>query len=153
MFKFTKVVSVATILIFTAAGKASNIGELITAAAAKYKLERTLLSCLYFVESTYRLNVVSRTKDHGIGQINEATAKGFKMDVSKLTVDLAYSIDRSAFILAHYKQLKKADEPRTWICRYNVGPGPLTKKGRGGACEAYLERINKCRTSNLVGVL
>lgn len=163
MFNIVKSVSVSILLIFAVTGKASNIGsldgsfvigearlsKLITAAAVKYKLERRLLSCLYFVESTYTLNVISRTRDHGIGQINVHTAKGFKMDIALLTTDLAYSVDRSAFILNHYRQLKQAEEPRTWICRYNVGPGPLTKRGRGGACETYLERINRCRVSNL----
>jgi len=126
-----------------------KLTKLITAASVKYKLERRLLSCLYFVESTYTLNVISRTRDHGIGQVNERTAKGFHMDVARLTSDLAYSIDRSAYMLSHYQQLKRSEEPRTWICRYNVGPGPLTKPGRGGACEAYLERINRCRVSDL----
>ena len=131
---------------FASAQKASKISSLITASAAKYNVERRLLSCLYFVESTYRLNVISATHDYGIGQINRSTAAGFNMDLGRLTTDLAYSIDRSAYVLSHYQSLKRSDEPRQWICRYNVGPGPLTKKGRGGACEAYLQRINQCRT-------
>lgn len=134
------------------AQKGPKISDLITAAATTYKLERRLLSCLYFVESTYRLNVVSTTHDYGIGQINRSTAAGFKMDIPRLTADLAYSIDRSAFVLSHYQQLKRAEEPATWVCRYNVGPGPLTKKGRGGACAAYLQRIGRC-TGTLLTVL
>jgi len=125
------------------------ISAQITKAATKHKLERRLLSCLYFVESTYRLNVVSRTGDHGIGQVNEKTALWFKMDINRLTSDLAYSVDRSAYVLAYYKKLKHAEEPRQWFCRYNIGGAGLTKKGRGGACEAYLERINRCRVSDL----
>ena len=124
-----------------------NLSLKITAAATKYGLDRSILSCVLKIESTYNYKAVSSTRDHGIGQINEATAKGFRIDVKRLTSDRAYSVDRAAYVLAHYMQLKKADEPATWMCRYNVGPGPLTGRNRGANCVAYLERLNPCITS------
>ncbi len=137
--------------------KSSNskeaIASLITKYATKYDLDRTQLSCLFKIESSYRLNVISKTRDHGIGQINERTATNLKMNVKKLTNNLEYSIERSAHMLAYYKWLKQDEEPRQWPCRYNVGPGPLTKRGRGAACENYLERFYGCTTGTLVGVL
>ena len=133
---------------------AKKISTLITKYAKKYKLERTYLSCLYKIESSYILNTVSKTHDHGIGQINERTAIMLKMNVEKLTTDLEYSIDKSAGMLAYYKWLKALDEPRTWVCRYNIGPGPLELKNRSSLCEDYLAKFYKCTTSKtLVGVL
>ena len=124
--------------------RALTVPELITIAAETHKVEREHLSCILKIESEYRLNVVSNTRDHGIGQINERTAAGFKMDLNKLTTDLEYSIDKSAYMLSYYQWLKRHEEPRQWVCRYNVGPGPLTKASRGAKCEEYLERFNGC---------
>lgn len=130
-----------------------NLTDKISAAAIKYKLDRTYLSCLFKIESSYNYKAISSTHDHGIGQINEKTAVMLKMDVQKLTNNLDYSIDRAASMLAYYKWLVSKDEPRTWVCRYNVGPGSLKNKNRSAACEAYLDRFYGCTTSNLVGVL
>lgn len=125
--------------------KPEKITPLITAAAKKYKLDRRLLSCLFKMESNYTLDAVSTTDDHGIGQINGRTAKGLKIDIKKLKTDLKYSIYRSAGILAYYQWLKAADEPTTWVCRYNVGPGRPLKGNVYLACVSYLARINWCR--------
>ncbi len=85
-----------------AAANNDIITELISKASTKHKLERRLLSCLYYVESSYRVNVISNTEDYGIGQINGVTARALKIDTYRLVTDLAYSVDQSAAILSHY---------------------------------------------------
>ena len=131
--------------------KAITKSALITKMAKRYKLDRTVLSCLYKVESNYDHTAVSTTHDYGIGQINGATAKGFKINVKRLTTDLVYSMDRSAYILSYYQWLKRKDEPATWIMRFNVGPGPLHLRNRAVNGLKYMEKINKCRTSEVKG--
>ena len=133
--------------------KSKTTGELITMAAQDHNVERTYLSCILKIESEYKYNVISKTQDHGIGQINVNTAVGFKMDVARLTYDQEYSIDRAAYVLAYYQWLKKSDEPTRWVCRYNVGPGPLNKGDRMINCMNYLEKFYKCTHSDLKDVL
>ena len=125
--------------------------DIITDAAKKHNLDRTYLSCLLKIESEYRITAVSKTHDIGIGQINAHTAESFGMDIKRLTTDINYSVDKAAYMLAYYKWLK-GEESRTWPCRYNVGPGPLSGY-RAIACENYLERFYACTTGTLKGVL
>lgn len=126
--------------------KPQNITKLITRAAKKYKLDRRLLSCLYRVESNYQLTAESTTDDHGIGQVNGRTARALHINVNKLKSDLRYSINRSAELLAYWQWLYKRSEPRTWVCRYNVGNREL-KGAIGAACERYLAKVYACTTS------
>mgnify|MGYP007100052904 CR=1 FL=1 len=133
--------------------RSKTISELITMAAQDHKVDRTYLSCLLKIESDYRYKVISSTNDHGIGQINAKTARIFNFNLSRLTTDLEYSIDRAAYMLSYYQWLKKYDEGRTWVCRYNVGSGSLTRGNIAEKCEAYLERFYACTTGDLKGVL
>jgi hypothetical protein len=130
-------------------GDNALISEHITEAAVAHNLERTALSCILKIESFYQLNAVSTTNDWGIGQINGTAWPEFNQQL--LLTDLSYSINAAATVLAYYKQLKQAEEPITYYCRYNVGPGPLTGSERAlkrnRACMVYLEKFRACHAS------
>lgn len=122
--------------------KDERLQNLINEQSAKHSLDPKLLACIFYVESSNRLEAVSHTQDYGIGQVNVATWKQY--DAHKLVTDLRYSVAASAEILSFYKQLAQKDEPRTWACRYHIGGGSLTTKNRGARCELYLEKLNSC---------
>lgn len=127
-----------------------HISEHITKAAIQHDLERSALSCILYVESSYNLNAISSTNYYGIGQINNIAWPEFNEQL--LLTDLAYSINAAAHVLSYYKQLKQDEEPISYYCRYNVGPGPLTGSSkalnRNKACMAYLDKFRTCHTSN-----
>lgn len=111
------------------------------APAIKYGLSPILFKALLTVESDLDHRAVNPlTLDFGIGQINYRTAESYDIDISRLTHDRAYSIDRSAFILATFQRKFASKEPASWVCRYNVGWGKLEgRKGRN--CINYLRKI------------
>ncbi len=122
----------------------NKLDKLIDDVAVSYGLDKQLFHCILQVESNKQLGAInSVTGDYGIGQINSKSWK--KFDTAKLTTNMEYSLKAAAEVLSFYKQLKQADEPRQWACRYNVGPGDLTQRNRGLNCELYLEKLAKCR--------
>lgn len=121
----------------------SDQDKLINDTAALYGLDKQLFHCVLHVESGKRLGAINEvTGDYGIGQINSRSWK--KFDTNRLTTDLEYSLKAAAEVLSFYKQLKQADEPRQWACRYNVGPGPFNKRNRAANCETYLQKLANC---------
>jgi Transglycosylase SLT domain len=126
----------------------AKVVSLITKLSKQYNIDRSTLSCIYSIESSYRLNVISKTFDHGIGQVNVVTAHWLNLSVPRLTNDLEYSMSKSAELLAYYEELHGQDEPSKWVCRYNIGSSSKTKGTRSTRCEAYLERFNTCLAVN-----
>ncbi len=124
------------------ATKQSILASLITKASTKHNVDRSTLSCILYIESTYDQSKVSNTMDYGIAQINIQNIRRFNLDFAKVLNSTEYNIDFGARLLSHYETLYKPIEQRTWACRYNVGTRSL--RIVGGACEAYLERLNAC---------
>lgn len=76
--------------------------------------------------------------DFGIGQINYKTIKNYKLDKKRLMIDITYSIDAAAKVLADFKRFKKS-EPDTWYCRYNAGTGNMSKIEK--PCNKYVQLV------------
>lgn len=76
--------------------------------------------------------------DFGIGQINHTTIKGYKFNQKKLMTDLEYSVEAAAIVLSSFKPFEKK-EPKTWVCRYNVGTRDLAKVKT--PCQNYLKLV------------
>ena len=128
----------------------TSLSTIITNSALKHNLERSTLSCILKIESGYRLNAESTTKDYGIGQINERTIKWLKLDKDKLLNNLEYSVDAAASHLNYLQQLLKPSYNRTWPCAYNVGVAGLIGRNKGYLCELYLSRLNECILSGKI---
>jgi Transglycosylase SLT domain len=116
----------------------------IAAAAAEHDLDYSLLSCIFKVESNYRMGVISKTNDYGIGQINEISIKQHKLDKQLLLTDEAYAIDSTAKLLKGLQQRLKSTYERQWPCAYNIGVSGLLRGQKGAACEDYLHKLNSC---------
>lgn len=116
----------------------------ITKYASKYQVEREILSCVLFVESSYRLNVVSETNDYGIAQINERTIKRYGLNKHLLLTNVEYSVKASAMLLAEYRRQFKPNEINQWIARYNIGYQRLTKPNIGAAYVHYNKKVWSC---------
>lgn len=122
----------------------SQLAGLIASAASKHDLESSRLSCIFKIESNYRMGVISDTQDFGIGQINEVTIKHYKLDKELLLTDSTYAIEATAKLLKQLKTQLKPDFERQWPCAYNIGVSGLLRGRKGAACEAYLEKLNAC---------
>lgn len=120
----------------------TQMDKLVHKTAVAHNLDPADFLCVLKIESSLKLNSISDTGDYGIGQINIKTWKQFEPE--RLLKDLQYSLNASASILSYYKQLKAQEEPETWVCRYNVGPGSLQRSSRYEACQAYLNKFFKC---------
>lgn len=152
----TKVVRLIYILAITLAVVKANSARIpidsddkaiaisITKAAIVYQVDRSLLSCILYVESTYRVNVVSESDDYGIGQINGKTITGYGLDRTRLLTDLQYSVDSAAAVLADFQRHFKAKEPNYWIGRYNIGFRTLSEGNAGAAYVAYNSKVYTC---------
>jgi len=127
-------------------GYTSQIRQIVSRLSTKYGLEEAQLACILQIESQFKLSAVSATGDYGMGQVNKLAWPTYKPEL--LTTDLEYSIDATASILAHYKERRAEEEPRTWISRYNVGPSSFTTVRNGvsvGAlAAAYLVKYERC---------
>ena len=77
--------------------------------------------------------------DFGIGQIYFKTAKGFGFDIGRLTVDLEYSIDAAAIVLADFQKRYSARETHWWL-RYNCGGRGTTKRD---TCQIYKKLVER----------
>lgn len=126
----------------------TKVAKAITKYAKKYEIEREVLSCVLKVESGYRMNVVSKTFDYGIAQINIRTIKAQNLDKRKLLTDLDYSLNVCAALLSSYKTIFKEDEVNDWVARYNVGYQSLSKGSIGALYVQYNLKIQRCIHSN-----
>jgi len=87
----------------------------------KNNIPCNIFKAILAVESRYELSAYNKkTKDYGIGQINEKTIEAMSLDKVKLMTDLDYSIRKSAKILAYFHK-RFAHKEQYWYVRYNVG--------------------------------
>jgi soluble lytic murein transglycosylase-like protein len=110
--------------------------------AESHGVEPQLLKAVLQVESNLDHKAINpQTLDFGIGQINYKTAEALDIDISRLTKDRAYSIERAAFILSTFQKRYAKREPQTWVCRYNVGTAPTLSKKQKELCNHYLRKV------------
>ena len=120
----------------------TRLAGFITKYAKEYKVEREVLSCVLKVESSYKLNVVSNTKDYGISQINEKTAYLYSFSLNRLTTDLGYSVMAGAIVLSDYRRVFRDEEIVNWVGRYNIGYQALPVAGT--PYQNYANKVAAC---------
>ena len=107
--------------------------------ARQYKLDPYLFSAIVEHESQFVIAAHNKkSKDHGLTQINERTARAFGLDVVRLKEDPDYALKAGATVLYDFKRRYARREPTLWWCRYNVGSGPLV----GTKLQRCLKYIN-----------
>lgn len=112
------------------------------AASNFYTVPAEVVMDVVRVESRYctmSQNIPNRngSKDHGCMQINDVAIRHYKLSVAHIN-DHCYNIWSGVAILADLRQRF----PKTWLCRYNVGAGPLVGN-RGELCKKYLGRLRR----------
>ncbi len=105
----------------------------------EYKIPCNVFKAILAVESNYSVEAFNKkTKDYGIGQINEKTIASLKLDKTRLLTDLDYSIKKSAQILKYfYVRFHKRE--KHWYARYNVGT--RTKALERPAAKQYIKKV------------
>ena len=130
-----------TILIGTA--HAENVHEVVRNAAVKYGIEPELYHAIIAQESNYKVDAVNKkSKDYGLAQINARTAKAYNFSIERLLKDARYNAEAGAKVLHDLKKSYSKREPLTWVCRYNVGSGPMVH-AKAKKCIKYINRIMK----------
>lgn len=110
--------------------------------AHKYGVEPQLLRAIALIESNLDHKAINPdTLDFGIAQINYKTARGFGMDLDRLTKDRAYSIEMGAKVLSYFQTRYAKREPKTWVCRYNIGTARTLSPRQTTNCNAYLAKF------------
>lgn len=109
-----------------------QLAPAILRASTKYRLDYKLLTAIILVESRgVSLAYNSKTKDHGLGQINETTARA--MGVSRACLyNWECNLDAAARVLSGFK-------PHEYF-RYNCGTGSLQNAKLLNVCLRY-ERL------------
>ncbi len=102
--------------------------------AASSGVPADLLRALARHESGFRPSAISPvnangTRDYGLLQINEATARALGREVSRLT-DPAYNVETAAVLLKRIRvELKDRFAPYTWVAAYNAGAPAILRRG------------------------
>lgn len=104
---------------------AVKLSSLIDKIHKVHKIDSKILTAMLMQESSYKLNVLSKSNDYSIGQINIKTIKYYNFDKNRLLIDLDYSINCTAQILKDLK--KNYKEPNYWS-RYNTSHKIKRKK-------------------------
>jgi soluble lytic murein transglycosylase-like protein len=113
----------------------------ILGAARVHKLRPCLIHAVLKLESNGKLDAVNRkTHDYGLMQINKKTAAAYGLTLARLTIDAKYNIEAGALVMADIRDDYEKREPLTWVCRYNVGYGPLHGR-RLVRCARYLQLL------------
>ena len=104
---------------------AKHVSELVVSTSKKYNIRPDIYTAILLQESRLKLDAVNkRSKDYGIAQINERTAKSFKFCKKKLVTDLPYSIEAGAIVLSDFKRRWFKKEGYNYWTRYNTShPG------------------------------
>lgn len=98
-----------------------------------FGVERPLVRAVIMTESSGRVNVVSKTGDYGIMQVNKRNIKDYRV-----YVDVKFQIIAGVEHLA--KLRAKKHKLKNWSCRYNVGTAPLIGN-RLKACTKYVNKL------------
>lgn len=87
--------------------------------SSKHRVPANVITAIYMVESSYRLNAVNkRSDDFGIGQVNKWHIKHSKLNQDRLLTDLNYSVEQSILIFKWFYKTYPLEEA---IPRYNCG--------------------------------
>ena len=102
----------------------------ISTAILKYSRERdldpALVVAIMYQESHFKLNIVSRTHDYCLMQINISNIKSYKLSAKKLLSNHDYCVDWGTRILVLFKNLYAGKES-LWWSRYN-SPIPANRR-------------------------
>lgn len=100
--------------------------QIATQVAEEYKIEPALFHAIISVESQWNMNAYNaRSKDIGLAQINERSARLHSFDLQRLKTDPWYNLRAGAYILADFKKRYGKREPNNWFVRYNLGARPI----------------------------
>lgn len=128
------VVAGAAAWVYSAGFQATPFDALFRSAAAKWSVDENLLRAIAWVESRLNARAVSPpnrngTKDYGLMQINEATARALGVPVDRL-LDPEVSIDTAARLLSLLKkELGRIFSLPTLVSAYNAGSPTVLKSG------------------------
>ena len=119
---------------------AMKLSNVIWKMGKRYKIPTNIYTAILMQESLYRLQtngchdglIVTETEeghveyeetricsDFGISQIYYKTAKGFKLDIERLTSDLEYSVEAGAMVLHDFMK-RYSKREKDWWTRYNA---------------------------------
>jgi soluble lytic murein transglycosylase-like protein len=118
---------------------ARSIASLIDQAADRYKVPANVLAAIAMQESSYILGAINKhSNDYGMFQINKFNIKAYNLDKNKLLTDLAYSVDKGAFIFSWFY---KRYELERAVRSYNGGTSKGVMKWK--STEYYWKRVKK----------
>lgn len=120
-----------------------EVGKAVNKICLEMDIPCPILKAVLFVESEYLVGAVNnRTKDYGIGQINEKNIRKLKLDKYRLLTDVEYSVYEAAKILKYFQKRYSKTE-YCWFARYNVGTRPSMAESRLTAkyCQKVLSAI------------
>lgn len=100
----------------------------------------SILDCILTIESNNVVNIVSRTGDYGIGQVNKRSWPQF--DYGLMLSDRDYSISAAKQVLVYTES--KVGYKAGWPCAYNVGLRAFKLGTKPTACKAYNFKLAKC---------
>ena len=100
-----------------------------------YHVDRTLVKAVIMTESSGRPNIVSKTGDYGIMQVNKRNIKDYR-----IYVDVKFQIIAGVEHLSMIKS--KKGTKKNWPCLYNVGTAKLTEN-RLRLCLKYSSKLKK----------
>lgn len=105
----------------------------------QFKIPARIMLGIWMHESAYKVNAVNhKSKDYGIGQINERTIKLYGIDKDRLLKDLDYSIYKSVKVFSWFY---KNYPPKEAIKRYNVGTRPTAIQRE--EAKKYYKKVEK----------
>ncbi len=113
--------------------------------ARRRTLPADLLRALARHESRFRSDAVSgpntnKTRDYGLMQVNEATARALGRDVKRL-LEPAYNVETAAELLVRLRrELGELWSLHTWIAAYNAGSPAIKRHGVFNA--AYVASVS-----------
>ncbi len=93
-------------------------------------------SCIDRIPMHVEVEVCS---DFGISQIYYKTAQRFKIDITRLTTDLEYSVEAGARVLHDFMERHEAKDNDWWV-RYNCGSKGTTKRD---TCQIYKKLVER----------
>ena len=101
---------------------AKALADTIDYYSGKHKVPANVITAIFMVESSYRLNAMNRrSDDFGIGQVNKWHIKHSKLNKSRLLYDLNYSVEQSIVVFRWFYNTYPLDRA---IMSYNAGTNP-----------------------------
>jgi soluble lytic murein transglycosylase-like protein len=109
--------------------------------AIEHGLDPLLFIAIIEQESAFKISAYnSKTRDYGLGQINEYNVRALGLDRKRLLTDARYNLEVSASILSYFQ--RRFGHEHLWYTRYNCGAFKGAPMNRS-ACRKYASLINK----------